>query len=31
LADGQAKALIYGTFDANPANQKLTFNAKVGI
>lgn len=31
LADGKAKSLIYGIFDADPANQKLTFNANVGV
>jgi hypothetical protein len=30
-ADGRVKALIYGVFDASPANQTLTFNASVGI
>lgn len=29
--DGRTKALVYGIFDADPANQKLTFNANVGI
>jgi trimeric autotransporter adhesin len=29
--DGRNKSLIYGVFDADPANQKLTFNANVGI
>lgn len=31
LDDARNKALIYGFFDANPANQKLTFNANVGL
>jgi hypothetical protein len=31
LADGREKSLIYGVFDADPANQKLTLNANVGI
>jgi len=30
-ADGRIKALIYGIFDAAVANQRLTFNANVGI
>jgi uncharacterized protein (TIGR02145 family) len=30
-ADGRGKALVYGVFDANPANQRLTLNANVGI
>lgn len=29
--DGRNKALIYGVFDADPANQKITINGKVGI
>jgi hypothetical protein len=31
LSDSRQKALIYGVFDADPANQMLTFNSKVGI
>jgi hypothetical protein len=31
LNDSRAKSLIYGVFDADPANQVLTFNSKVGI
>ena len=31
LQDGREKSMIYGVFDNNPANQKLTFNANVGI
>ena len=31
LANGRQKSLIYGIFDANPANQMLAFNATVGI
>lgn len=30
-ADGRAKALIYGIFDAAVANQRLTINGSVGI
>jgi hypothetical protein len=30
-ADAREKALIYGVFDTATANQKLTFNANVGI
>jgi hypothetical protein len=30
-ADGRIKALIYGIFDAATANQRLRFNANVGI
>ena len=30
-ADGRTKALLYGIFDADPANQKLTINGNVGI
>lgn len=29
--DARVKALMYGVFDADPANQKLTVNGKVGI
>ncbi len=28
---GREQSLIYGVFDVDPANQQLTFNAKVGI
>ena len=31
LKDGRNKALIYGVFDADPANQRLVVNGKVGI
>jgi len=31
MANEQSKSLIYGKFDADPANQILTFNANVGI
>ena len=31
LQDSREKSLIYGVFDADPANQKLTLNANVGI
>jgi trimeric autotransporter adhesin len=31
LQDGRDKSLIYGVFDADPANQKLALNANVGI
>jgi hypothetical protein len=30
-SDARAKSLIYGVFDANPANQVLTINGNVGI
>lgn len=30
-ADGRVKALVYGVFDANPANQIFTINGNVGI
>jgi trimeric autotransporter adhesin len=31
LQDGRDKSLVYGLFDADPANQKLALNANVGI
>lgn len=30
-SDGRAKSLIYGVFDANPANQLLTINGNVSV
>jgi len=30
-SDARAKSLIYGVFDADPANQVLTINGKVGV